>query len=75
MTPLLLSQLGPDAVPVVRAEVAAGYGAIGGAFNCGASFHRNWAHTIRPVIDRYRRHPYCTSNTRLRSAFELGVLI
>lgn len=50
-TVLRLGQLGPDALPVVRAKVAACYGAIGGVLDLDAAFHRNWSFTLLPCVD------------------------
>lgn len=38
-----LGQLRPDVAPVVRTEIAAGYGAFGDALNFYASHWRNWS--------------------------------
>lgn len=44
-----VGQLGPDQVPVVRAEVAARYGAIGGSLDCDAVL-RAWLSPGIPVL-------------------------
>lgn len=45
-------QFRPDQVPVVRPQVAAGYGTIGGDLDGGATIGRNFPSSIPPEAHR-----------------------
>ena len=48
------AKLGPDAVPVVGAEIAPRYRATGGQFNRRAAGYRNWARATAPLPNKLR---------------------
>lgn len=49
-------QLWPDLPPVIRAKVAAGYFAIGGALNSWAALNRNWSLFRSPLTQKRIRN-------------------
>lgn len=47
---LLFDKLRPDQVPVVRAQIAARYGAFGGALDRHTTLYRHGANPVHPLI-------------------------
>lgn len=58
-------QLGPDLVPVVRAQVFARDGAVGGALDGDAALNGNRANTLRPLPHELRLRLDCARQLRL----------
>lgn len=52
-----IGQLGPDFVPVIGPQIAAGDGAFGGAFNRHAALNRHRPDTRRPLPHQLRLGP------------------
>ncbi|SFU81889.1 hypothetical protein SAMN04489707_102371 [Paenacidovorax caeni] len=68
------SQLWPDQVPVVRAQVPAGYRAVRGALDGNTVLNGNRATTVRPLPNQLRGHPHLGSERRFPPSLS-GVVI